>query len=467
MITRKTGLIREHRSKLIVLERLTDMLVIAGTLLFVLEINFMQWETWHTWWLLISIVNFQIFAEFNDLYKESRGASFSEVIRKILISWFFMVVILIVVEQFFWVMTQSNQKVFIYWCIAAPIELILLHAMILKGIGQFRRMGRNHRRVAIIGNTQLGHELEGIFQAEDWMGLNFVGFFDDRLLSRDQKQQQILSGNLKKIIHMAKTGEVDMIYITLALNAETKVKDILADLSDTTASVYFVPDLFVFDLLRSNLSFIQGIPVISMHDTPFYGVDSVLKRLFDVVLSTLILIIIAIPLLLIALSIKLTSPGDVLFKQRRYGFLGEEIVVWKFRSMTVSEDGESVHQAKKNDPRVTKLGAFLRRNSLDELPQFFNVLQGHMSIIGPRPHAVVHNEFYRNKISGYMLRHKVKPGITGLAQISGFRGETDTLDKMEGRVRYDLEYIQNWSLWLDVKIILLTIINCCSSSKVY
>jgi putative colanic acid biosynthesis UDP-glucose lipid carrier transferase len=171
----------------------------------------------------------------------------------------------------------------------------------------------------------------------------------------------------------------------------------------------------------------------------------------------MILIIILIPLLLIAVAIKLNSSGPVLFKQRRYGLNGEEIVVWKFRSMTVCEDGENINQATKNDPRVTKLGSFLRKTSLDELPQFINVLQGHMSIVGPRPHAVAHNEWYRTQIKGYMLRHKVKPGITGLAQISGFRGETDTLDKMEGRIRYDLLYIQNWSLWLDIKIILLTI----------
>jgi putative colanic acid biosynthesis UDP-glucose lipid carrier transferase len=159
----------------------------------------------------------------------------------------------------------------------------------------------------------------------------------------------------------------------------------------------------------------------------------------------------------VALAVKLTSPGPVIFRQRRYGLYGEEIIVYKFRSMTVAEDGNLVVQACKDDPRLTPIGAFLRRSSLDELPQFFNVLQGRMSIVGPRPHAVAHNEQYRKLIKGYMLRHKVKPGITGWAQVNGMRGETETLDKMQARIQYDLDYLRSWSLWLDLWIILKTV----------
>ncbi|EGS2093411.1 exopolysaccharide biosynthesis polyprenyl glycosylphosphotransferase, partial [Escherichia coli] len=162
-------------------------------------------------------------------------------------------------------------------------------------------------------------------------------------------------------------------------------------------------------------------------------------------------------LILIALSVKLTSKGPVIFRQIRYGMDGKPIKVYKFRSMNVMENDENVKQATKNDTRVTKVGAFLRKTSLDELPQFFNVITGQMSIVGPRPHAVAHNELYRDLIEGYMLRHKVKPGITGWAQINGWRGETDTLDKMKMRVEYDLAYIREWSIWLDIKIIFLTV----------
>ena len=168
--------------------------------------------------------------------------------------------------------------------------------------------------------------------------------------------------------------------------------------------------------------------------------------------------IMLIPLMLvIAVAIKLTSPGPVIFPQRRYGLNGEEIIVYKFRSMTTQDNGSVVAQAIRNDPRITRFGAFLRRTSLDELPQFFDVLRGRMSIVGPRPHAVAHNELYRKSIRGYMVRHKVKPGITGWAQVNGWRGETDTLEKMEMRIAYDLAYLRNWSLRLDLYIILKTV----------
>ncbi len=187
------------------------------------------------------------------------------------------------------------------------------------------------------------------------------------------------------------------------------------------------------------------------------GGAALLKRIEDLVLGSLILLLISPVMALVALGVRLSSPGPVLFKQDRYGLGGKRIQVWKFRSMRVMENDAVVTQATRDDPRVTPFGAFLRRTSLDELPQFFNVIQGSMSIVGPRPHAVAHNEQYRSLVDRYMLRHKVKPGITGLAQINGFRGETDTLDKMEMRVKFDLKYIQYWSLWLDLKIIFLTV----------
>ncbi|MDM7219684.1 exopolysaccharide biosynthesis polyprenyl glycosylphosphotransferase, partial [Klebsiella pneumoniae] len=192
-------------------------------------------------------------------------------------------------------------------------------------------------------------------------------------------------------------------------------------------------------------------------DTPLNGINMVFKRVEDVFFSIIILFLISPVLAVIALLIKLTSPGPILFKQIRYGMDGKAIKVWKFRSMKVMENDDRVIQATKNDTRVTKVGGFLRKTSLDELPQFINVLFGSMSIVGPRPHAVAHNEQYRKLIQGYMLRHKVKPGITGLAQVNGWRGETDTLDKMEKRIDYDLEYIRTWNIVLDIKIIFLTV----------
>lgn len=320
-------------------------------------------------------------------------------------------------------------------------------------------------------SKSLGARLEDAFKEMEWSGYRLVGYYDDRVEVVDTRrldnQQVNVVGDVNKLLEDTKNGLVDTIYITLAMSAEHRIKAIVERLADSTASVYLVPDMFTFKLLNSRWVDYQGITAISIYETPFAGLDSVIKRLEDIVLSILILCLIAIPMVFIAIGIKLTSKGTVFFKQTRYGMDGEKILVWKFRSMTVSENGDKVVQATQNDVRITPFGAFLRRTSLDELPQFFNSLTGSMSIVGPRPHAVVHNEEYRQQIQGYMLRHKVKPGITGLAQINGFRGETDTLDKMEGRVRYDLKYIQTWSLLLDLKIILLTVFKGFRSNNAY
>jgi putative colanic acid biosynthesis UDP-glucose lipid carrier transferase len=227
-------------------------------------------------------------------------------------------------------------------------------------------------------------------------------------------------------------------------------------LADTTASVYLAYDFGGFDLMRARWSSVGDVPVMGVVENPFHGGDGFAKRIEDIILASIILTLIAVPMALIALGVKLTSRGPVFFRQRRYCLNGEEIRVLKFRTMTVCEDGERVVQAIKDEQRVTPLGAFLRRTSLDELPQFIQVLSGTMSIVGPRPHAVSHNEQYRTLIQGYMRRHKVKPGITGWAQVNGWRGETDTLEKMEKRVQYDIEYINGWTLGLDLKIIAMT-----------
>jgi putative colanic acid biosynthesis UDP-glucose lipid carrier transferase len=301
-------------------------------------------------------------------------------------------------------------------------------------------------------------------------GLQIHGFFDDRTEERCHPIPDSLGrriGTLQDAIDAARSGDVDLIYIAFPLRAEPRINELLRQLSDTTASVYLAADFFAFDLMHARWGTLGDVPTVSLRETPFYGVDGWLKRVEDLILGSLILLIIAIPMLIIGLLVKLTSPGPALFKQRRYGLKGEVIDVIKFRSMSVMEDGADIRQATQNDPRVTKIGAFLRRTNLDELPQFLNVITGSMSIVGPRPHAVAHNELYRKKIQGYMLRHKVKPGITGWAQVNGWRGETDTLEKMEMRVEHDLDYIRNWSLLWDLQIIFMTVFGSGARRNVY
>ncbi|MGJ0429773.1 undecaprenyl-phosphate glucose phosphotransferase [Methylobacter sp.] len=468
--THKFGIIRPHSNKLIALARLLDVIVIGLTLWAILDLNATEWDRKQTWWLLISIVVFGIFAEFNELYRQSRGLSIHIEIKRILFSWFWVLVVIMGIDQAYPLVDPVYRYYFWMWIGAVPVEIVSWHIIVSSIAGIIRKKGRNTRRAAIVGANRLGVELKNIFAEEESMGLHFVGFYDDEQeteIDGGALAENKLKGNFQQLIKDAKGGAIDIVYITLPLRTELKIKELIEQLSDSTVSVYYVPDLFVFDLLRSSLHHIKGIPVISIRDTPFYGVDGVIKRAFDIVVSLIILILIAIPLLIISASVRISSPGAVIFKQRRYGIGGEEIVVWKFRTMTVSEDDNNIKQARKNDPRVTRLGAFLRRTSLDELPQFINVLQGKMSIVGPRPHAVAHNEWYRGQIKGYMLRHIVKPGITGYAQINGYRGETDTLDKMEKRIQYDLAYIRNWSLWLDIKIVILTVFKGFLGAKAY
>jgi putative colanic acid biosynthesis UDP-glucose lipid carrier transferase len=261
--------------------------------------------------------------------------------------------------------------------------------------------------------------------------------------------------------------KVDVIFVALPIRHVDRVMKLLDDLRDSTVSIYYVPDVFVFELIQSRTSEIEGIPVVALCETPFFGYRGALKRLFDICI-TLLLLVPVLPLMLgIAVLVKLTSRGPAIFRQRRYGLDGEEITVYKFRTMRVQEDGMHLTQATRNDPRITPIGRVLRRFSLDELPQLFNVLQGRMSLVGPRPHAVAHNEQYRKLIKGYMVRHKVRPGITGLAQVSGCRGETQDLASMEARVHFDLEYLRHWSPSLDLKIILMTVRQLLGDNKAY
>jgi putative colanic acid biosynthesis UDP-glucose lipid carrier transferase len=257
------------------------------------------------------------------------------------------------------------------------------------------------------------------------------------------------------------------VFITLPLGSQPRIIALLEHLQGTTASIYFVPDVFGISIIQGRLQDMNGVPVVGLCETPFTGTNRLIKRVSDIVLSLLILVLIAPLMLAVAIGVKLSSPGPIIFRQKRNGLDGEEIIVYKFRSMTTMDNGPVVQQATKGDKRITPFGAFIRKTSLDELPQFVNVLQGRMSIVGPRPHAVAHNEMYRQLIKAYMVRHKVKPGITGWAQVNGYRGETDTLDKMQARVEYDLEYLRNWSLGLDLVIILRTVKSVLADSKAY
>ena len=328
------------------------------------------------------------------------------------------------------------------------------------------KLGINLRKMAILGATSTGADLYHEISHCEELGFDFVGFYDDRKTDRLPKGLTVIS-DISKCVNNAKNGEIDILFIALPISAEKRIAEIINLLSDTTVDVYVVPAFMLSDVMRGRLTHIGKIDALSIFESPYLGSKILLKRFEDIVVSLIAIILLSPVFILIAITLKLTCPGPVLFKQSRYGLRGEIISVLKFRSMTVMESDGEVKQATRDDKRVTAFGAFLRRNSLDELPQFFNVLIGDMSVVGPRPHAVSHNEEYRKLIQFYMLRHHVKPGITGWAQVSGWRGETDTLDKMQKRVEFDLYYILQWSIWFDLKILMLTILTCLKRSNTY
>ncbi len=344
------------------------------------------------------------------------------------------------------------------WGLSTNILLLVYRTIFRWLVGKLRATGGYATQIVIAGAGQLGKDVAQIFASQPWRGCTVVGFYDDNTNLKGTKLAGIpVLGCLEDLIEDAHAVKFDEVFITLPLRSEARIRAIIDRLSETSLRVKFVPDLFSFNLLHSKWMDLGGVPVVSVYDSPLDGVGRVVKLVEDMVIAFVVTLLLAPLLLLIALAIKLTSRGPVLFKQRRYGIGGNEIVVWKFRTMTVCEDGPHIPQAQKDDVRFTKVGKFLRRTSLDELPQFINVLQGRMSVIGPRPHASAHNEYYRKLIPGYMQRHLLKPGITGWAQVNGWRGETDTFDKMQRRVEYDMDYIKRWSLWFDLKIIVLTI----------
>ncbi len=361
-----------------------------------------------------------------------------------------------------------SRVVMVAWFLGVPVALILSRTALAEAFAALRRREGGTRSAVVVGAGALGASFARTLLADRAAGIRLQGFYDDRKAVGFRPIPACpaaVAGGMEELIRDAHGGKINLVYIALPLNMHHRIERLMAGLADTTVTVYYLPDVATFDLLSARMYNINGFAVISVYDTPFSGSVAWLKRLEDVVLASLILLVVALPMALIVAGVAITSPGPAVFKQRRYGLDGEPVEVWKFRTMTVCEDGVTVcRQAKYEDARVTRFGAFLRRTSLDELPQFFNVLQGTMSVVGPRPHAVAHNEQYRKLIPGYMLRHKVKPGITGWAQINGWRGETDTLAKMEMRVKYDLDYIRNWSLWLDLKIVALTVVKFVSKN---
>lgn len=461
----KTGLLRPYHSMLTLAQRALDvaMIVLALWLTMRMYDGFLRPEAWEVRDTLAAGAASFLFvfaADACGLYEGFRGVPLVHELKRVWIAWGIVFAGLLALAFAFKESASYSRAVVFGWMLGAPVLVSVWRSVVRLSLHEARLRGHSTRRVAVVGMTSLGERVARILRGFLTLGMDFTGFYDDRGTERRYAIDPRVGshvGNFDDLVRIATRGEVDLIYVCLPMRAESRVHDLIAQLADTTVSVYFVPDFYVFDLLNARITSIGDLPVVSIFETPFMGSAGWVKRLEDIVLGTLALVVAGLPMIAVAIGIKVTSKGPVFFRQRRYGLHGEVIEVLKFRTMTVAEDGDVVRQATANDSRITPFGAFLRRTSIDELPQLLHVVAGSMSLVGPRPHAVAHNEAYRKHIHGYMLRHKVKPGLTGWAQVNGWRGETDTLEKMEKRIEHDLEYIHRWNLFLDVKIIFLTI----------
>jgi putative colanic acid biosynthesis UDP-glucose lipid carrier transferase len=358
-----------------------------------------------------------------------------------------------------------SRRVLLTWAVVTPIVIAAFQYWTYV---YFVQNSASTRTAVIAGVSDLSRRLAQTLTNQPGSGLSLAGWFDDRSAERlGPIGGDRMLGKLSDLPEHVKRHSIDVIYIALPIRHEERTKRLLDELHDTTASIYFVPDIFVFDLIQSRVDVIDGIPVLALCETPFVGINGLVKRASDLLLASLILVLASPAMLFVSIGVALTTPGSIIFKQRRYGLDGQEITVYKFRSMSTSDDSGPIPQAQKDDDRVTPFGRFIRKYSLDELPQLVNVIQGRMSLVGPRPHAVAHNEEYRRLIKGYMIRHKVAPGMTGLAQVRGHRGETKTIEEMRARVESDLEYLRRWSLALDLKILVLTVVRVFRDSKAY
>jgi len=417
-------------------------------------------ETLNGPYFLVAVLAFLASAELLDVVDPRRRADRYAALRSLIgISLRWMLVI-----GFIWTLLHLSRlsdrfqfRVLASWALATPSILWLGETLTQLLLTRSHARAAALRKAVIIGLTQPGLQLEEHLNRDPSLRIQVLGFFEDRQADRlaIEGVDRVL-GRPSELPAFVKQHRISVAYVTLPMSRQPRILELLDSLRDSTVSIYFVPNLSVYELVQARFDVIGGIPVVAVCESPFYGASGIAKRLTDIAIAALFLALLSPLLLCTALGVRLNSPGPILFKQRRYGLDGREILVYKFRSMTVTEDGATQYrQVTRGDSRVTRFGAFIRRLSLDELPQLFNVLGGTLSIVGPRPHAIAVNEQYRKLIPGYMVRHKIKPGITGWAQINGYRGGDD-LESMRKRVEFDMDYLRHWSLALDLSIILRT-----------
>jgi len=443
-----------HRS-LAVQERsplqLLDPLLVALALWIACRVHDAPWHEGMVAAAATGVASFALLAERSGIYRSWRGGGLGRELKEVLGVWSGTVLALLLLAFATGSSAAYSRAVLLGWWLLTPLLFAGLRLVSRMSARALRRCGYNRKRAAIVGSGMIAGRVAETMASRPWMGFELVGCFDVGTHTEGGP-----TAPLEELERLVRDGEVDTVYVATAMGEDSEAAELVRRLTATHAAVFFVPDLAPFALSRARWTSFGSLPAVSLFESPLTDLERLSKRVEDLMLGSAAFALALIPMLLIAAAIRLTSPGPVFYRQRRHGLDGKGIWVHKFRTMYVCESDDEFQQVRRQDPRVTPLGRILRVTSLDELPQLFDVLRGDMSLVGPRPHPVPLNERFADSIDWFQLRHRMKPGMTGWAQINGLRGETDTEAKMRGRVEHDLEYIRNWSLWLDLKILALT-----------
>ncbi len=453
------GRLKEFSSEFALLQRVADALLIVASGLGAAWIRFGQPQLDTEQATSVVIALLLAYFAFSELgvYRSWRAG---DIVREIGLLWLGWGMSFLVLSGLLFALKLGAQYSRLWvgtWFVLAAVLLALAHAALRMGLRWLRRRGYNIRTVCLVGDGEAAARLRELTAGAEGLGFRIVAWFGVRELPEASGLQH--AGMLQDLEHYVEAAQVDEVWVAVPLRDEAYLRATFDALRHSTANVRYAPDLYGYELLNHAVTEIGGVTLMDLSVSPMEGVNRLLKRAEDLLLGSLFLLLASPLMACIALAVKLDSPGPVLFRQRRIGWSGREFVIYKFRTMRLHQEPVEgqLAQATRDDPRITRLGRFLRRTSLDELPQLLNVVQGRMSLVGPRPHAVEHHHLYIDQVPSYAARHMVKPGITGYAQVSGYRGETDTPEKMRRRVEYDMLYIQRWSLALDLKIIALTL----------
>jgi Undecaprenyl-phosphate glucose phosphotransferase len=452
----------DFASLMAVLYAIADLLAITASAFLASFTTFGEWSMgteYRVATVLCLLLLITVFG-WSGLYTSWRGRSYLDQAGSATLAWITALGILMLLDYLLHFGETVSREYLFWFAIFGGFTVVGTRLTVMLSLRALRHYGWNHKRLIIVGSGDWAAGIARRLRTAGWLGLDVVAIVDHDEAREDRSMAGIpVQSGYGRLRRLIEHHAADEVWICLPLSASDHIEQIREELSDSTVTQCMVPEVAEYRLMNHPMSVIVGLPVLNLSLSPMHGLNRIIKEIEDKLLASLILLLVSPLMIAIAIAIKATSPGPIIFKQRRHGWDGRPINVYKFRTMVVHQERGVVTQARRGDSRVTPVGRFLRATSLDELPQFFNVLQGRMSIVGPRPHAIEHNHYYMSQIDDYMRRHKVKPGISGWAQVNGLRGQTDTLDKMRKRVQYDLYYIDNWSVWFDLKIIVLTVLR--------